>query len=252
MMKIVLTFDIERDIPRVFNSYIGVRRGLLKILNILDNFNIKGTFFCTGDIVEHLPKSIKLVENTGHEIACHGLSHERLNQLDYDICYQLISQNKKLLEKICPNSEIIGFRAPYLKPPLFLFKILMNLGFKYDSSISSLKKLRAFQMNYSEIYEFPPSSYNVFFRFPIKVQFLLNRIFKMDLIILYFHPWEAIDMKNLILNQKSAITRYKNLLLRPDRWVNTGDRFLSRLRYFIKNALSKKVEFVTLKDLVSD
>ncbi|GAG55362.1 unnamed protein product, partial [marine sediment metagenome] len=40
-MKIVLTFDIERDIPRVFNSYFGVKIGLLKILRMLDEFNIK-------------------------------------------------------------------------------------------------------------------------------------------------------------------------------------------------------------------
>ena len=55
-MKIVLTFDIERNIPRVFNSYFGVRIGLLKILNFLDELNVNSTFFCTGDITEHLPE----------------------------------------------------------------------------------------------------------------------------------------------------------------------------------------------------
>jgi len=249
-MKIVLTFDIERDIPRVFNSYFGVKIGLLKILKILDEFNLKGTFFCTGDIIEHLPEYVKLLESKDHEIGCHSLNHERLTRLDFNNCYQSIYKNKKLLENLCQHSEIIGFRAPYLKPPLFLLKILANLGFKYDSSISSPRNLKKYQINDSPIYEFHPSNFNVFFRFPVNFQFLSKWIFKKNLTILYFHPWEAIDMRTLIFNQLSLFNKYKNLFIRPDRWVNTGVKFLNRLRKFIKEALSEKVEFVLLKDLV--
>ena len=61
-MKIVLTFDIERDIPNILNTYYGVKVGLLKILKLLDNFNINATFFCTGHVAEHLPEYIRLIE----------------------------------------------------------------------------------------------------------------------------------------------------------------------------------------------
>ena len=249
-MKIVLTFDIERDIPGVFNSYLGVKFGLLKILKILDEFNIKGTFFCTGNIIERFPEYVKLIKRKNHEIACHGLNHERLNELDFNECYQLIYKNKKLLENLCQQSEIVGFRATYLKPPLFLFKILANLGFKYDSSRSSPKNLNKYQKFNSQINEFPPSNYNIYFRTPLNLQFFSKLIFKKKLVILYFHPWEAIDMKALIFNQTNSITKYKNLLIRLDRWVNTGDRFIQRLRTFIMEALSKEVKFVSLKDLI--
>ena len=251
MMKIVLTFDIERDIPGVLNSYLGVKIGLLRILKILDEFSIKGTFFCTGDITEHLPKYINLIEHKNHEIACHSLNHGRLNQLEYDECYQLIYQNKKHLENICQHSEIIGFRAPYLKAPLFLLKILSDLGFKYDSSISSQRKLKKYKINNSQIYEFPPSNFNVFFRLPVKLQYFSKRIFKKNLTILYFHPWETINMKTVIFNQTNIFNKYKNFLIRPDRWVNTGEVFINRLKNFIKEALLKKVEFVTLRDLIN-
>ena len=251
-MKIVLTFDIERDIPRVLNSYFGVKIGLLKILKILDEFNIKGTFFCTGNIIKHLPEYVKLIERKDHEIACHSLNHKRLNQLDYNKCRQLIYQNKKLIENLCQNSEIIGFRAPYLKPPLFLLKILAELGFKYDSSINTSRNLKKYQMDAYQISEFHPSNSNIFFRFPINLKVFSNWIFKKNLEILYFHPWEAINMKALIFNQINLFNKYKNLLIRLDRWVNTGDKFLTRLRNFIEEALSKKVEFVTLKDLIND
>jgi len=248
-MKIILTFDVERDIPGVFSSYFGVKIGLLKILNILDEFNINGTFFCTGDIVEQLPEYVKLIESKGHEIGCHSLNHERLTKLDYNKCRQLIYQNKKLLENLCPDSEIIGFRAPYLKPPLFLLKLLANLGFKYDSSVSSKRYLKKYQIKACQIYEFPPSNYNIYFRIPLNLRFTSKWIFKKNLTVLYFHPWEAIDMKALFLNQLNIFKKSKNLLIRPDRWVNTGDEFLQRLRWFIKKALSNKAEFVSLKDL---
>jgi len=249
-MKIVLTFDIERDIPGVINTYFGVKIGLLKILKILDDFNIKGTFFCTGDILENLPEYVKIIEAKYHEIACHGMNHERLYQLDYSKCRQLIYQNKKLVENLCKNSEIVGFRAPYLKPPLFLLKILSELGFKYDSSINSSRNLKKYHIDAYQIYEFSPSNSNVFFRFPVNLQVFFNWIFKKNLEILYFHPWEAIDMRTLIFNQTSLFNKFNNPFIRPDRWINTGDKFLNRLRKFIKEALSEKVEFVLLKDLV--
>jgi len=59
-------------------------------------------------------------------------------------------------------------------------------------------------------------------------------------------------MKALIFNQPNLFIKYKNLIIRPDRWVNTGDLFINRLKNFIKEALSKKIDFVTLKDLITD
>ena len=73
-MKIALTFDIERDNPNFLNTNFGLKIGLLKILKILENFNIKGTFFCTGTVAEQLPEDIRLIERKGHEIACHSLN----------------------------------------------------------------------------------------------------------------------------------------------------------------------------------
>lgn len=248
-MKIVLTFDIERDIPNVLNTYFGVKVGLLKILKLLDNFNINATFFCTGNVAEHLPEYIRLIERKGHEIACHGLSHERLNHLDFKKCHEAISQNKKIIENTCQNSEIIGFRSPYLNPPHYLFKVLNNLGFKYDSSIKSHKKAQYYQKCNYGTQEFPPSNFNIFFRFPMNFSFLLKWIFKKKLIILCFHPKEVINMKDVIRNQMSAFNKFLNLSYRPDRWFNTGDIFNTKIHNFIKNSLLKKAEFLTLKQL---
>ncbi|MFX0026052.1 MAG: polysaccharide deacetylase family protein [Candidatus Hermodarchaeota archaeon] len=248
-MKIVLTFDIERDIPNILNTYFGVKVGLLKILKLLDNFHINATFFCTGNVAEHLPEYIRLIERKGHEIACHGLSHGRLNHYNLKKCQEIISKNKKIIENVCQNSEIIGFRSPYLDPPRYLFKVLNNLGYKYDSSLKSHKKVQFYHNYNNGIQEFPPSNYNIFFRIPINYSLLLKWILKKKIIILYFHPKEVINMKDVIRNQMSAFNKFLNLSYRPDRWFYTGDIFTTKIHNFIKGALLKKAEFLTLKQL---
>ena len=250
IMKIALTFDVERDIPNVLDTYYGVRFGLLKILKILDHFNIKGTFFCTGNVVEHQPDYIRIIERKGHEIACHSLNHERLNQLNFKKCQEIIYQNKKIIEDTCQNSEAIGFRAPYLRPPKFLFRVLNKLGFKYDSSIKSPKKLKYYQGNDYQIQEFHPSNLNIFFRLPMGYSFLRKGFVKKKSLILCFHPWEAVNIKNLMFNQVNTFNRFKNILFRRDRVGNTGNTFITRIRNFIKESVSKKAEFVSLNQLI--
>jgi hypothetical protein len=59
-------------------------------------------------------------------------------------------------------------------------------------------------------------------------------------------------MKSLILNHDDPRTKYNSLLFRPDRWFNTGTKFLNKLSYFIDKCMSEKANFVTLKDLLAD
>ncbi|NVM38080.1 MAG: polysaccharide deacetylase family protein [Candidatus Lokiarchaeota archaeon] len=246
-MKIALTYDIERDIPNVLDTFFGVKIGLIKILKLLDNYNIKGTFFCTGTVADKQPWAINTIESKGHEIACHSLNHERLNKLSFEECKEIISINKKIIEKKCQKSEIIGFRAPYLKPPKFLFRVLTDLGFKYDSSISTRKKVQYYQTNRFEIQEFHPMDIYTVFRLPLSSFLLRKWILKKELIVLYFHSWEAIDIKSLMCN----LNLFKNSSYRIDRWINTGDSFIITLNKFINEAISKKAEFCTLKQFIT-
>lgn len=246
-MKIALTFDIERDIPNVLNTYFGVKFGLIKILQLLDTYSIKGTFFCTGIIAEEQPWAINLIEGKGHELACHSSNHERLSNLTYNECKEIISVNKKTIEKRCQKSEIVGFRTPYLKPPEFLFQILHDLGFKYDSSISTRKKMQYYQPYMYEIQEFHPLDIYTVFRLPLSSYLLRKWILRKKLIVLYFHSWEAINIRSIMYHHNAV----KNSSFRIDRWINTGDSFIKRVKKFIEEAISKKAEFITLKQLIT-
>ncbi len=249
-MKVSLTFDIEKDIPHLLDTQVGLEHGLREILNILDKFNIKGTFFFTGDVVKEKPKLIQLINDKKHEIGCHGLNHERLNHLDFKQCLTEIKQNKFLIEDICNGLEILGFRAPYLNPPKFIFKILNKLGFQYDSSIISYKELNYYDFNKYEILEFHPLNVSYSLRLPFGFSRLWKKIFNLDKSVLFFHPWEAINIREIMKNQLTKTKLINNYLFRPDRWIKTGDSFLQLFEKFLQKALLNEVKFIKLKDLI--
>lgn len=62
---IYLTFD---DGP----NYIGTD----KIIEILDKYDIKATFFIVGDFASYYPEKVKNLYNSGHIIGCHTCTHE--------------------------------------------------------------------------------------------------------------------------------------------------------------------------------
>jgi hypothetical protein len=77
-----------------------------------------------------------------------------------------------------------------------------------------------------------------------------NRMFKKKQIILCFHPWEAIDMKSVVLKYIRDLNLVNRIGFRPDRVVNTGDVFIARLCKFIEESLSIKADFIMLKQLL--
>ena len=69
--KIALTFD---DGPHPSYTY--------RILDILDRYGVKATFFMIGSNVEYYPEVAKEVLRRGHEIGNHTYSHHRLTKMD--------------------------------------------------------------------------------------------------------------------------------------------------------------------------
>ena len=104
-----------------------------------DRFNIKCTFFFTGYFSERFPKTVQLIDKKGHEIACHGYSHE-VNQafdiLSYKEQVDHLKKSKDILEQIS-GQEVISFRAPALRVNQNTALALAETGFKIDSSIAS-------------------------------------------------------------------------------------------------------------------
>ena len=81
------------------------------ILDILDEYGLKITFFMTGKFVEKNPETTKAVAERGHEIGNHSWSHPSFYELTGD---QMLSQLDRTADLI---EELTGRRTTLFRPP---------------------------------------------------------------------------------------------------------------------------------------
>jgi len=142
-MYFIMTIDVESfSIPLNKLDYDTGRRvsteGLPLLLDILAKYDVKGTFYFTGEMAENFPESLELVLEYDHEIGCHSYSHtldRALDNLSYTEQLSEIGRAKNIIERIAGKIE--SFRAPMLRINKDTVKILELLEFKSDSSIAS-------------------------------------------------------------------------------------------------------------------
>ena len=118
-----------------------VERNTDFILNILDEYKVKATFFILGWVAERYPQLTKKIASQGHEIACHGYLHQRLSLQDREVYRNDIRKAKEILEDQT-GSAVLGYRAPsysITRETSWAFEELIKAGFKYDSSIFPMK-----------------------------------------------------------------------------------------------------------------
>ncbi len=147
-MKNALTIDVE-DYYHVtaFERYIAsenwdsfpcrVVDNTLRILDLLDEHSVKATFFTLGWVAERKPGLVRAISARGHEIACHGHGHQLIYRIGPDAFRTDVCRAKMVLEDIS-GRPVLGYRAPsysITKESLWAFDILIEEGFRYDSSI---------------------------------------------------------------------------------------------------------------------
>ncbi len=86
--------------------------GIWRILDLLDRYGVKTTFFVPGWIAEKYPDTVLEVHRRRHEIAQHGYMHERLDRLVFDEELRVFDLAEKSISKVIGTGPL-GFRAPY-------------------------------------------------------------------------------------------------------------------------------------------
>lgn len=131
------SFTIERPYIDRRKEIYEIEKNTLFILEILDDFNCKATFFFLGSVVRDLPNVVKKVAELDHEIALHGPEHIRIfNYTKREFSEKVVSA-KNLLEDVA-SKPVYGFRAPdfsITESSIWALDILQKAGFLYDSSI---------------------------------------------------------------------------------------------------------------------
>ena len=101
-----------------------------EILDILDSYNFKATFFVVGDNALKHPETIKKIISSGHEIGCHGQSHSFMKYIYEPTFFEELSKCKKTLNDFdVKNIKLV--RTPWLMKNWAIFGGLKKTGFKF-------------------------------------------------------------------------------------------------------------------------
>ncbi|MBQ8508861.1 MAG: polysaccharide deacetylase family protein [Clostridia bacterium] len=98
--RIALTFD---DGPHY--------KYTAEILDILDEYGAKATFFVVGELAERYPELILRELSEGHEVGNHTWSHPKMNRLSPDAVTSEIIRTERAL------NEIADYRPKLFRPP---------------------------------------------------------------------------------------------------------------------------------------
>lgn len=83
-----------------------------KLIEILDKYNVKTTFFVVGAWVDKYPESVKELSDAGHEIMNHSNTHPHMTEISKEQMIEEVTKCDKKIEKITGKKPIL-FRAPY-------------------------------------------------------------------------------------------------------------------------------------------
>ena len=93
-----------------FNIYES-SENVLKILDILDEYKAKATFFIGGSWADDNVDCVREIYSRGHELGSHGYFHKDHSNMSYEATLEEIRPSVKLLEMICLN-KICLFAPP--------------------------------------------------------------------------------------------------------------------------------------------
>ena len=107
------------------------------LLEILEEVNVKATFFFLGRITRDIPRLVRKVTQAGHEIGCHNYLHVRIFGVEKNEFREKLVRAKKELEDVS-GQRVYGFRAPdfsITEKSIWSLDVLKEACFVYDSSI---------------------------------------------------------------------------------------------------------------------
>lgn len=217
-----------------------VERNTDRCLEMLAAASVRGTFFVLGWVARRCPELVRRIAEAGHEVASHGMEHDRVNALSPRQFAADVGEARKLLQDLSGDS-VAGYRAPSfsLSPEMsWAYRALIEAGYRYSSSVypvshdhygSPSAPRQAFRpLADSDFVELPlstarlagrtvPASGGGYFRFfPYSMSRTLLRRASTERRqggIFYMHPWEIDPQQPKVpdLPLRSRFRHYVNL-----------------------------------------
>lgn len=118
-----------------------VEQNMERLLALLAERGVTGTFFVLGWVAERYPRLVRRIAAAGHEVACHGYSHQLIYEQTPEVFREETARAKHLLEDAL-GAPVHGYRAAsfsVIRRTLWALDTLIDLGFHYDSSIFPIR-----------------------------------------------------------------------------------------------------------------
>jgi len=216
-----------------------VERNTDAVLDMLDQANVKATFFALGWVAERHPETIRKIVAAGHELASHGYDHQRVFTMTPEAFRADLRKSRDLLEQT-GAAAITGYRAPSFsidaRTP-WAHAVLAEEGYAYSSSVAPVRHDHygwpeaprfAFRpLTDSALIELPvttarafgrtfPAGGGGFFRlfpYPLSRWAVRQVNAQGHPAILYFHPWEIDPDQPRVAGAplRSRLRHYTNL-----------------------------------------
>jgi peptidoglycan/xylan/chitin deacetylase (PgdA/CDA1 family) len=185
--------DVEQDCPPFMDTTRGMAEGLPRLLNLLDELNVKGTFFTTGEMARRFPAVIERLVAEGHELGCHGDQHRDFTTLDRTTADNELADSLRTLRGFAP---VVSFRAPYLRFPSAYLPLLVEHGIRIDSSLARYKFGSHHRLTVAPapLTRMPVCATSSVLRLPRFIRQPWLRRLSRPLLV-FVHPWEAVDFR---------------------------------------------------------
>jgi polysaccharide deacetylase family protein (PEP-CTERM system associated) len=222
------------------NHPLRVENNTHKLLDLFDKYEFKATFFILGWIAERKKRLVYEIASRGHEVACHGYSHQLVYNQSLDVFREETVRAKSILEDLI-QQPVRGYRAAsysIIERSQWALDILVECGFVYDSSIFPIRHDRYGMPDTPEhpyklktpagysIIEFPLSTAKIInFRLPVAgggyfrlYPYWFSRMGLKQInhqqkpFIFYLHPWEIDpEQPRISASWLSRFRHYNNL-----------------------------------------
>ena len=121
-----------------------VVRNVDRVLAVLDDCGVKGTFFVQGKVAEAFPRLVAELVGEGHEVQSHGYSHRPLFAMSERALRDELERSRQTVEDAA-GVAVNAFRAQdfsIISTNLWALEILADVGFEIDSSIFPMRMRR--------------------------------------------------------------------------------------------------------------
>jgi peptidoglycan/xylan/chitin deacetylase (PgdA/CDA1 family) len=163
----MLTFSVDAETPvlaagrryaenamAMSHQAFDARRGLPRLLGILDEFGIKATFFVPGISAERWPAAITDIAARGHDIAHHSYTHRPSTELSP-------TEERWEFERGCEALATLGitpsgYRAPMWAATWNTAEIAVEYGISYDTSLMDDDRPYVIETARGPLVELPP------------------------------------------------------------------------------------------------